>query len=580
LEILKQLLLNSIYGIDIQEDAIRLSVFSLALALLDEVDLKPPVWQELKFPDLSKENIIVNDFFKHIGSNPVNDFDLVIGNPPFNLQPVNGKEPNRKKYFNTLEKEIGYKSEIKIPDENPALHFLVQAMKLLKPGAMLCLIQPSGPLLYQKDTTFKQALFSKYNLLQVLNFTKLADVLWGKKNVATAAIFLQNSDPDEQDVAHIVASRTFSNVTRLFLEFDHYDFHWISKDASRNSPFVWKSSLLGGGRIITLLDRFSEFSKLGEFLKLKELNESWSVAEGFIEKGDKADPCDYITGHPYLPSEYFSENKIVRDEIHPCKIQLFHRPKIKQIYSPPHLLIKENIGKELLSVYLSKEYLVFRANIIGINCPPDQINRLQNIAEYFKLNNDFLRFFIRVTSSQLSISKATVPLKEDFMNLPFSENLGDFKLSESEDLLVNDTLTYQLNNGGKLLSTEVTESQINKFSSTFSKTLNSVYQIENNAFRLFKVLDAGRYFALHFEYTNQEYEPAFETKTDLEEYIQQIIPIEKVKGKGFHIQRIMKMYGKDCVILAKPKQLRYWLPSIALRDADEAFADYIKARYQ
>jgi hypothetical protein len=581
LNTLKKLLLDSIYGVDIQEDAIRLSVFSLALALLDEVDLKPPVWQELKFPDLGKQNIIVKDFFRYITSNPTTDFSLVIGNPPFNPpKEDNGKPISNGVYFSQLKDKYNYSSEIKIPDENPALHFLVQAMKLLKSGAMLCLIQPSGPLLYQKDTEFKQALFSKYNLLQVLDFTKLADVLWGKKNVATAAVFLQNTDPDGQDVAHIVANRAFSNVSRLFLEFDHYDFHWVSKDAVLNSPFVWKANIVGGGRIISFLDRFSEFSSLGEFLKLKELHESWSIAEGFIEKGDKADPCDYITGHPYLPSECFSENKIIQDKIHPCKIQLFHRPKTKEIYSPPHLLIKENIGKELLSVYLSKEYLVFRANIIGINCPPDQIDQLQNIAEYFKLNNNFLRFFIRVTSSQLSISKATVPLKEDFMNLPYSENLGDFKLSESEALLVNEILTYQLNNGRKLLSEEVAKFQIDKFSTTFCQTLNSVYHSVNKAFRLFKVLDAGRYFAVHFEYNDQEYEPAFETKADLEEYIKQVIPTEKTEGKSFHIQRIIKIYGKDTIILAKPKQLRYWLPSIALRDADEAFADYIKARYQ
>ena len=42
---------------------------------------------------------------------------------------------------------------------------------------------------------------------------------------------------------------------------------------------------------------------------------------------------------------------------------------------------------------------------------------------------------------------------------------------------------------------------------------------------------------------------------------------------------IAKLYAKDRLILVKPKQLRYWLLSIALRDADETFNDYIQARY-
>ncbi len=117
------------------------------------------------------------------------------------------------------------------------------------------------------------------------------------------------------------------------------------------------------------------------------------------------------------------------------------------------------------------------------------------------------------------------------------------------------------------------------FADIFCKTLNSVYESEGKSFQLFKVLDAGKYYALHFEYNRVENEPITETSENLEEYINQIIPTRNETQPRNHIQRIMKAYGKDCIILAKPKQLRYWLPSIALRDADESFADYIKARY-
>ena len=581
IETLKQLLLNSIYGIDIQEDAIRLSVFSLALAMLDEVDLKPPVWLELKFPDLGKQNIIVNDFFKHIASKPVNDFDLVIGNPPFNPpKEDDGKPISNGVYFNQLTDKYNYTSEIKIPDENPALHFLVQAMKLLKPGAMLCLIQPAGPLLYQRGTEFKQALFSKYNLLQVLDFTKLADVLWGKKNVATVAIFLQNTNPDEQDVAHIVANRTFSNVTRLFLEFDHYDFHSVRKDAVLNSPFIWKANLLGGGRLTSLLTRLSDLRTISEFLDGKE-KDGWVKGEGFIEKGDR-NPANYITNQDFLPTDSFTENGIDYSEIKKCEIDSFHRPRKEELYYPPHLLIRKIHGKENLISEYSDRYLTFLSDIFAIHAPLNKRDELINLSQFIRNNGELLRFHILATSSRVKVIKASSLYAEDILNLPFPENLNHAKLSVAETLLINDSLNYYLSNATEgPLKSETTSKIIKEtFSTTFCQTLNSVYQTGSKAFRLFKVLDAGRYFAVHFEYTDQEYEPAIEPKTDLEEYIQQVIPTEKAKGKGFHIQRIMKIYGKDCIILAKPKQLRYWLPSIALRDADEAFADYIKARYQ
>ncbi len=269
LKTLKELLLNSIYGIDIQEDAIRLSVFSLSLAMLDEVDLNPPTWQKLRFPDLH-ENIITKDFFEFVIKNPNSKFDLVIGNPPFNIPFVNGKEPDRKKYFKKLKEDIGYINDMQIPDENPALHFLTQGMKLLKPEGLLCLIQPSGPLLYQKDIHFKQILFSQYNLLQIIDFTKLSDVLWGKSDVATAAVFIQNTKPDIKDVVHIIAERTSSNTNRLFLEFDYYDFHNLDKEEIISNPYIWKANLLGGGRISSLIERLSKLQTIKQFLKEKK----------------------------------------------------------------------------------------------------------------------------------------------------------------------------------------------------------------------------------------------------------------------------------------------------------------------
>jgi hypothetical protein len=69
-----------------------------------------------------------------------------------------------------------------------------------------------------------------------------------------------------------------------------------------------------------------------------------------------------------------------------------------------------------------------------------------------------------------------------------------------------------------------------------------------------------------------------ESVEHLEQYIESVIPARKANHDTFHVQKIIKVYGKDAIILAKPKQLRYWILSIALRDADESFADYIEAR--
>jgi hypothetical protein len=553
----------------------------LALAVLDEVDLDPPTWEQLQFPDLSN-NIVTQNFFQYITNAPVDDFSLVIGNPPFNLPPitVNGKEkePDRKKYFKELKDRYNYQSDIPVPDENPALHFLVQSMKLLKPEALLCLILPAGPLLYQKDLTFKQNLFSKYNLLQVIDFTKLADKLWGKRNVATAALFLQNSKPDNETVLHLIANRTVSNKNRLFLEFDHYDFHWIEKNGVLYNPYIWKANLLGGGRIAQLIDRLSALPSLKTYLEQKK-KEGWTICQGFTV-GNKKYKADYITGKDCLSTEGLTEDGINMEYVSKCQIESFERPRNKKIYTPPHILIREIIGKEKIPICFSEDYLTFPLGIIGINSPISSKQELRCLYNYLIEDSHIYRFYITATSGKLMVKMATSIYVEDILSIPYSENINDIKLSTAENIILEDLIRFELNSDApNIFETITSTEEITNFSSIFCKTLNSIYQTEEKSFQLFKILDVGKYYALHFEYSPDNIQNTVEETDDLEQYLTQIIPTQKNDQSAVHIQRIMKVYGNDCVLLVKPKQLRYWLPSIALRDADEVFADYIKARY-
>lgn len=576
LSVLKELLLQSIHGVDIEQDAIRLSVFSLALAILDEVDLDPPTWGKLKFPDLS-ENIITKDFFEFIVSKPNANFDLVIGNPPFNLPPVNGKEPNRTKHFKELKDKIGYKSEINIPDENPALHFLVQSLKLLKENALLCFIQPSGPILYQKDLSFKQDLFSQNNLLQVIDFTKLADKLWGRKNVSTAAVFIQKAIPNNEDVLHLIANRTFSNTNRLFLEFDHYDFHLVTKDAVVNNPYVWKANLMGGGRLSQLIERLAKLQTFGSFLKGKEKSNNWKYCEGYTI-GNKKHYADFIQNKVSINPKHFKENGIIKTSIETEGYFEAPRKKSKEIYLEPHILIKENIGQNSIPIELLNYDAVFSHEIIGIHAPNKDYDILKMVYDSFVLNNSLYRFFILATSSRILIGRATAILKRDIDNLPISKDIGLISVSAAEELIIQDVMSYQRKDKQDALFVVADIYGISRFSEIFCKTLNSIYQKEKS-FQLFKIIDAGKYFALHFEFSSEKLHAELENADDIEKYIDSVIPSRKENNESTHIQKIIKVYGQDSIILAKPKQLRYWLPSIALRDADESFADYIKSRY-
>lgn len=587
LPVLKDLLLKSIHGVDIQSDAIRLSIFSLALAILDEVDLDPPTWGKLRFPDLS-ENIIVQDFFAYISTPSSGSFDLVIGNPPFNLQQVNNKELSRKKHFEQLYQQFGYKSPIAIPDENPALHFLVQSVQLLKPAGLLCLIQPTGPLLYQRDMAFKEQFFSTVNLLQIIDFTKLADKLWGKTTVATGAVFIQHAPPADSPVLHLVANRSFSNSNRLFLEFDHYDFHYVNRHDVYYNPGIWKANLLGGGRVAQLTERLASLPTLGEFLKKKRIERQWDFGEGFIK--NKADeeltPKDikegnykevsYLTNSLCIETKNFNEDGIGETSI--LRDKYFLRGRRKEIFQPPLLLIKKGIGKKNIPTYVSDEPISYRHRIIGIHSPKQDREELTAIDAYFKQYADLIRFNIVSTSAEMLVNRATAIFTQDIMNIPYVPNSKSL-ISEADKLVLRDVLTYYLNVVDEALFEPATAKQLSVFSKVFCKTLNAVYGSAQQSFQLFKTLHTAQFTVLHFLYSTESIDPVTEKVPALEEYIQQATASNRQSGHAVHIRRIMKIYGQDSIILVKPHYLRYWLPSIALRDGDESFADYVKAGF-
>ena len=52
--------------------------------------------------------------------------------------------------------------------------------------------------------------------------------------------------------------------------------------------------------------------------------------------------------------------------------------------------------------------------------------------------------------------------------------------------------------------------------------------------------------------------------------------IDHKAGYNLWIKRILRVYSKNMIFLYKPNQKRYWLRSIAIRDADETFVDLFK----
>jgi hypothetical protein len=595
-EDLLKIIKDNIFGVDIEEESIRLTVFSLCLALCDELTPKQ-IWTELKFDKTFQTNFRTKNFFEYLEENESElvTWDLVIGNPPFNGLSIeknkNGeyfgkfsgkqsqKAGSRKRI--KLNEEIVQKYKQKIyPDNQIALMFLDQVPRLLKEDGIVCLILPSAPLLYNNSLKFRKDFFRKYQVLQILDFTNLDSILFGKADVPTAALFARKKlHQKEIPITHVTIRRTKTSEQKMLFEVDKYDFHLVSQYDAVCNKHIWKCNLLGGGRLHNTITRLSNLDTIKDFINAN----NWSVGAGYeigpLDKQVKTAP--YITQHRTLPTIALTENGADKSQIVIETAEKFHRISDEKLFTPPHLLIKRNIGLSKIPTYFSDEYLTFKKIIIGISAPENEREQLLELSNAFDKNRAIYKLFITATSNEYLVGRATTLHNQDIMNLPYPEDKEELNLSFAEQILCDDVLKYyseiKAKSSRAKFNQNAHKNDLESFGSVFTKALNSIYEQSDKCFYLKKIYDWSEYFITEFGYGEFIEKADFEKVNEPTQNIKSLI--ENQLGRNFSLIRSIRINEKNKFSFIKPKALRYWLRSIALRDADETFSDLIKAGY-
>ena len=564
---------NSIFGVDKEKGAIEVAYFSLSLALCDTF-LPEQIWEELRFDDLRTNNLLKKDFFEFIKESKKR-FDLVIGNPPF----VSKKQKLTKSALETYQKES-------VPDAQLSFLFLEQSLKLLKQNSFLVMIQPSAFLYNHGAFEFRNKIFEKYKCYQVIDFACLNTSLFKKSkrgnkgaDVAVSVSFLQNIKPNikEDALLHITVRQTTLAREKIYFDLSHYDFHWLRYKDVLNQKSIWKCDLMGGSRIRDIVERLGRYRKLGDFLKEKEKSNNWIYSEGFTvwEKGKYL--ANYITGHKVLPAYAFNENGINESAIYICQLTSFERPRKKELYEPPHLLIKEKLGNKKLIVAFRDDYLTFKNDTIGIHAPKNEKQELLLLENQLKKYSSLYLFYLSSTSGSAGVGRATSIVKKDIDLLPYPDNENDLKLSKIEQYFVDDTLDYMMDfcKGKKdtPLLKNSNDKQIEEYCTAYKEVLEGIY--DN-----IKILDnyhTDLYQIVAFYFGDKPNKSIFDEKNSVTDEV--LSNLVSNYNQTLSISRIVRLYNKNIIYIIKPRHYRFWLKSVAVRDADETFADLLNMGY-
>jgi hypothetical protein len=472
----------------------------------------------------------------------------------------------------------------------------------------VCLIIPSNVLLYNKASQrYRNILFSDYKIETIFDFTHLREILFTKKNQAgennkktgrtpVVALIAESEPTDNKPIEHVVVKRINVTEKKLRFEIDLYDRHRVKWEwaVDDKRQFIWKTNLLGGGRLINLVYRLSLLPTLQDFIDLRKRgNPEWTYSCGYKIGG---------SGTKKIRAEYLHEKQTLDtskkfDEANHCFSHItevaheFEAPRGKVLYSPPVLIISEVLGTKKIPMQFFDTYQPFNISFIGIHAPESEredllqiYNRLYNSEEHSSL----YRGYMLLTSPKLLINKETAFIKEDIDSLPYPENLDSLILSEEERIVLDDVLKYGVHYGksiglkgaGKILHQKVDTNQLIEFGLVFCNTLNSIYARNGKSWQQgvtyqFTELSicqfgfgiAGGLKEVIFDYPNQ---------------LRQLIE-DKISNSAVTYTRVIRLYkhinGYDCIFLIKPRAHRYWLNSVALKDADDTFLELKKAGF-
>ncbi|HUW19210.1 MAG TPA: N-6 DNA methylase [Sedimentisphaerales bacterium] len=576
---LKSILSKQIFGVDLEPEAVELAIFSLTVGLCDMLEPKK-AWDQLteeKLIDLS-ENIVAQDFFDFVETKE--KFDLIIGNPPFN-PPVEKKEEYWDNITNKL--ELDYE----IPYKNIALLFLQQSMKLLKKEGLLSLVIPSGPLLYNKTMRHRRQFLNRYNVPQIFDFSSLSGVLFEGRNYPVVVLFVQNIPPDDKDILHVAVRRTRTSKEKLHLEIDKYDLYYVPKELAKTDELIWKANLLGSGHLYHLLKRLQNVKTLEKYLKEKKKKDGWFFAEGYKPKGEstkKPKTAPWLTNKDWIPTEKFVDDKIDKDDILRESACFFDRTRKenKLIFDAPHVLIRETPS---LPIAFCDYELVFRREIVGIYAPKaqDLLEMRNNIIR----NKRLYKMLLLSMSGRAGVSRSTGTIyKRDIMALPYPDDFNKLRLSKAEEIVCNDVIEYyaeQLakNEEAKVNIENANEQILRAFAKVFCDSLNSIYKEGTKLFYPLEPIESLSFICFAFGYGNPN-KPKTMSKSEKRQIENGDLRclMEDEQDANILYKRVIKRYReRDMVYLVKPKTLRYWLKSIALRDANEVFRDLVSSGY-
>jgi len=425
---------GSIFGIDTNPVACRITAFSLYLAYLDKLsprDIKglqdkggalPNLLAQSSADVVGDGNIINADFFDPKASLP-RGFDFVVGNPPWGSLAGKG----------TLAANWCHSNKKAIPDNQLASAFVWKATDHVKDDGHVCFVLPHGILFNHGNNAvaFQKAWISQNQLEWVLNLADLRYFLFNEAIHPAVVIRFRPTPPlDDSEIEYLAPKADWQIMLGEVVTVSSSDrssfrtSELLADLTSADAPQLWTQRFWGSPREQRLIDRLSLFPRLRDRVKRPsdgmDSTKPWIIAEGFQPLGANDDrnkaKTISLSSPLFIPARSADIDLFLLpgdcEKLPKRKIELRSRSNTNvQVFEAPHVLITKGFQR----IAYADFDVAFRHALRGIHGPKADRELLVFLAAY--LRTSLAQFFMFHTSSNWGIYRPEVHVQE-LLRLP------------------------------------------------------------------------------------------------------------------------------------------------------------------
>jgi len=501
----KRILLNNIFGVDLDTNAVEVTKLSLLIKCLEgesESSIKQQfqIWNERVLPTLENNiksgNSLVNedfydatiDFGEQKKIKPFNwnltfpdifkqgGFDIVLGNPPYVLISPDLFSDKEREYFNNY-KVAQYKVDL--------YHlFIEKGLGLLKEGGFLSFILPSTWMTQQFTDKLRKYVLETSTVIEILH---LDYKVFEQAEVFTEVILLQNSQPgidhkitfNKRSKESLKQGKQYHEKQTYFLKGSGFviDFRSLENEGKLAQKILAENKSLNQVARASLgCQAYNSSKHSKDQIKNRVFHSESKIDDQYLEELAGSDVSRYFITR--IKGQYIKYGSWLHDY------------RTMDWLTGPRILLREITGKapyKIQACYTERTYCNYKT-ILNVN--PSQNTTFSMKYLCGLLNSRLISFVFTHTSNKIESNSFPRLSVGDLKKLPIKEIDFDSKIEKSlhDQIVLNVELILKLVSDKKSIkipsSIEQIEGRIKYSEAQIDKMVYQLYNLTNKEIKI------------------------------------------------------------------------------------------------